>query len=32
MDTVKSRGREMTRDFAAYDGSFDINAGRDALE
>jgi hypothetical protein len=22
----------MTRDFAAYDGSFDINAGRDALE
>jgi hypothetical protein len=32
MDIDKSRGREMRRDFVAYDGNFDINAGRDALE
>jgi hypothetical protein len=32
MDIVESRGKEMRRDFAAYDVNFDINAGRDALE
>jgi hypothetical protein len=30
MDIVKSRGKEMRRDYVAYDGNFDINRGRAA--